>query len=160
MKSCKEKVSDLFQHKALYKTKKIKVICGISILLLLTLLAYSYLNPSYNKEHEATQEDIIKNEVIQKESPEAPFQEISQFDSIDVLGNVIVDGVNYLQVSTDMSNYTLDRCLGDVRDYPGSYQSLLKDLSGELYTVLEDHDILVVKLANDGVVVLKKTTDW
>lgn len=75
---------------------------------------------------------------------------------IDVIGMVKVEGVTYVQADINAEKYTIDTCLGDARDFDGTYQMPLNDLPTKLYTTKEDSDILIVKLSNGGIVVLKR----
>ena len=81
-------------------------------------------------------------------------------DICDILGMVVIDGITYIQVNTDIKTaeaYTLDNYLGIASDFEGTYKTHLDDIIGKLYTTKEDQNVLVVKLDNGGTVVLKKT---
>ena len=88
------------------------------------------------------------------EEPTPPSDTYNRSDVCHFLGNVIIDGVNYMQFSTDTDAYTPDICLGAASDYEGTYSNQLKDLAGKLYTTKEDPDILLV--IGEGIVALKK----
>ena len=104
-------------------------------------------HPSIEKEHTAKNEHKIS-------------QESNQYTSVDVIGAIFIDDVEYRQCFEDASNYTLDECLGDARTFEGSYKEHINDAPSYLYTTKEDSDVLIVKLTcNDGSVVLKKRSN-
>lgn len=96
---------------------------------------------------------------------DAPTQAESQGDTTapynpntmtgDIIGVVILDGVQYTQFDAGLKAeaFTLDTYLGPVSDYEGTYQHI-SGVTGKLYTVVEDENILVVKLSNGGTVAL------
>ncbi|MBR6501816.1 MAG: hypothetical protein IKT42_00060 [Clostridia bacterium] len=75
-------------------------------------------------------------------------------DTADVLGTVVVDGIQYMQMFVDAELFTADKYLGDAREFDGTYKSHINDITAELYTVKESNNVLVVKLGNGGTVVL------
>lgn len=75
--------------------------------------------------------------------------------NIDLLGVVVYNDNSYVQqTNLDASSFTADKCLGDARDYEGTYQIMAGDIETKLYTAKESEDILLVKLGNGGEVVL------
>lgn len=67
-------------------------------------------------------------------------------DFIDVIGMVKVNGVNYVQCSTNNKVYTPDEYLGNACDFEGTYQTYLSDIAAELYIAKEDPNVLMVEL--------------
>ena len=80
-------------------------------------------------------------------------------DTVDVLGTVVVDGIQYMQMFVDAELFTLDKYLGDAREFDGTYKTHINDITAELYTVKESDNVLVVKLGNGGTVVLGRVGD-
>lgn len=80
-------------------------------------------------------------------------------DIMDVLGVVIVNEIQYLQYSVDEALFTPDKYLGDARDFDGTYNSHINELSVALYTVKESKNVLLAKLSNGGTVVLGRCGD-
>ena len=77
-------------------------------------------------------------------------------DVDDAMGMIVKDGVTYLQIfGADEYNFTLDENIGYANDFEGYYR-YIKDVVGEVYTVKESPDVLVVKLSNGGTVVLAR----
>lgn len=72
----------------------------------------------------------------------------------DILGSVVVDGIHYMQYHTDENLFTTDICLGDARDFEGTYNSALNNIPAELYSVKESPNVLLVKLGNGATTVL------
>ena len=82
--------------------------------------------------------------------PEPDFEDIG-----DTLGMIYKDGMMYMQFSVYDDGFTLDENIGDASDFDGSYK-YIKDVTGEVYTVKESRDVLIVKLSNGGTVALAK----
>ena len=79
------------------------------------------------------------------------------FAPSDALGAVIIDGTEYVQDYSDYAieeTFTADKCLGDARDYNGTYKNGDGNISAEIYTVKESENVLLVKLGNGGEAVL------
>ncbi|MBQ8740557.1 MAG: hypothetical protein IJY79_03280 [Clostridia bacterium] len=78
-------------------------------------------------------------------------------DMVDIIGSVKVDGIQYLQCSTDATLFTADKYLGDAKDFEGSYKQFSNDfnsMANELYTVKESSNVMMIKLGNGGTVIL------
>ncbi|MBQ1388340.1 MAG: hypothetical protein IIY78_01805 [Clostridia bacterium] len=82
--------------------------------------------------------------------PEPGFEDVD-----DALGMIYKDGVMYLQFSVYDDGFTLDEYIGAASDFNGYYKNI-KDVTGEVYTVKESPDVLIVKLSNGGTVALAK----
>ena len=83
-------------------------------------------------------------------------------DLIDVIGMVKVDGISYVQCSTNTKLYTPDKYLGEAYDFEGTYQTHLSDVASGLYIAKEDPDVLMVELKHgeyvDYVILIKEET--
>ena len=73
----------------------------------------------------------------------------------DALGIMYKDGVMYIQFDVYDDGFTLDENIGAASDFNGYYKNI-KDVTGEVYTVKESPDVLIVKLSNGGTVALAK----
>ena len=83
--------------------------------------------------------------------PEPCFEDVG-----DALGMIYKDGVMYMQFSVYDDGFTLDENIGAASDFDGSYK-YIRDITGEVYTVKESRDVLIVKLSNGGTVALART---
>ncbi len=101
-------------------------------------------------------EDIYssKKEQVNENSYEA------NDESFDVIGLVKVNGINYVQCSTNTKVYTPDKYLGNASDYEGTYQTNFSDIAGGLYMTKEDPNVLMVEIKRgeytDYVVLIKE----
>ena len=95
-------------------------------------------------------EDIEDNQ----SDPDGSFGGAVDNDTADVIGLVVIDGIQYVQFSVEETLFTPDKYIGDARDFDGTYKSHINDITAELYTVKESKDVLIVKLGNGGTVVL------
>ena len=82
--------------------------------------------------------------------PESGFEDVD-----DALGMIYKDGLMYMQFSVYDDGFTLDENIGAASDFDGTYK-YLEDVTGEVYTVKESPDVLIVKLSNGGTVALAK----
>lgn len=80
--------------------------------------------------------------------------------SSDSLGWIVYEGRIYLQIG-DISNIQLNKYLGCASEFQGSYQrqpskpyNPSEDVDGELYSVLDNPDLIFIKLDNGGYVIL------
>ncbi len=83
-------------------------------------------------------------------APEHSFEYVH-----DALGMMYYNGVIYMQFSVYDDGFTLDKNIGAASDFDGYYK-YIKDVTGEVYTVKESPDVLIVKLSNGGTVALAK----
>ena len=74
-------------------------------------------------------------------------------DVAEFVGMVQIEGVSYVQCSSIHEVYTPDEYLGDAEDFNGTYQL---ENSGDLYTVKEDVDVLMVKFDDGEIAILVK----
>ncbi len=65
---------------------------------------------------------------------------------VDVIGMVKVNGINYVQCSTNTKVYTPDEYLGNAYDFEGTYQTYFSDSTAGLYIAKEDPNVLMVEL--------------
>ena len=83
-------------------------------------------------------------------------------DMIDVIGMVKVNGISYVQCSTNTKLYTPDKYLGEAYDFEGTYQTYLSDVASGLYIAKEDPNVLMVELKHgeyvDYVILVKEET--
>ena len=82
--------------------------------------------------------------------PESGFEDVD-----DALGMIYKDGLMYMQFSVYDDGFTLEENIGAASDFDGTYK-YLEDVTGEVYTVKESPDVLIVKLSNGGTVALAK----
>lgn len=88
----------------------------------------------------------------------------SDFPSDDFcrwLGEIVINGKNYIQTDSDPYAYTASQYLGTASDFEGQYDSPYEhkwcDLSDtdEIYTVSESEDILLVKHQDGSIMLLQ-----
>ena len=107
-------------------------------------------NNDTETESSQTVSAVGDEDVYEDFEPEPGFEAVD-----DALGNIYKDGLLYLQFSVYDDGFTLDEHIGAVSDFEGYYQNI-KDVTGEVYTVKETPDVLIVKLSNGGTVALAK----
>lgn len=90
--------------------------------------------------------DFEKEQVSSRNSNSTSEINSQSNDLIDVIGTVKVDGVSYVQCSTDTKVYTPGEYLGNAYDFEGTYQMYLSDIAKGLYITKEDPNVLMVEL--------------
>ncbi|NLL63124.1 MAG: hypothetical protein GX241_02600 [Ruminococcaceae bacterium] len=113
---------------------------------------------SGNKKSQISSEDSsVSDGKVSNKDTEGKDNTIST-DIVDVSGLVTVDGVTYEQFFPEKDIYTPNTCLGDARDFPGTYQrnryGYKSDVEAKLYTTKEDENVLIVKFEGGGIVFL------
>lgn len=75
----------------------------------------------------------------------------------DKIGIIVVGGEKYIQVGTGADHgYTLAEKLGTASSFEGTYKSGDLYVDGDVYSVYEDENVLVIVLNNGGEVILEK----
>ncbi len=108
-------------------------------------------NNENNIDPETTSSQTVSN--ADEEEDTAPERGFGYVD--DTLGMIYKDGVMYMQFSVYDNGFTLDEYIGAASDFDGTYK-YIEDVTGEVYTVKESPDVLIVKMSNGGTVVLAK----
>ena len=79
----------------------------------------------------------------------------SETTFIDQIGTIIKDGREYRQIfSGNNDSYTKKECIGRASEFDGTYSGT-PDVDGDVYTVNEADDVLMINLDNGGIVYLK-----
>ena len=79
----------------------------------------------------------------------------SETTFIDQIGMIIKDGREYRQIFSDNTDsYTKKDCIGRASEFDGTYSGT-PDVDGDVYTVNEAEDVLVIHLDNGGMVYLR-----
>ncbi|MBQ5563950.1 MAG: hypothetical protein IIT39_11250, partial [Clostridia bacterium] len=81
--------------------------------------------------------------------PEPGFEDVD-----DALGYIYKDGVMYMQFSVYDDGFTLDEYIGAASDFDGTYK-YIKDVTGEVYTVKESPDVLIVIVSDKIISTIK-----
>ena len=115
----------------------------------LSSAADSTPNHESNNDTESSQNISTAND-DEDTAPERGFGYVD-----DTLGMIYKDGVMYMQFSVYDEGFALDENIGAASDFDGTYK-YLEDVTGEVYTVKESRDVLIVKLSNGGTVALAK----
>ena len=115
----------------------------------LSSAADSTPNHESNNDTESSQNISTAND-DEDTAPERGFGYVD-----DTLGMIYKDGVMYMQFSVYDDGFTLDEYIGAASDFDGTYK-YIEDVTGEVYTVKESPDVLIVKLSNGGTVALAK----
>ena len=107
--------------------------------------------------HESNNDtETASSQTVSTADEEENFDPESGFEDVDdALGMIYKDGLMYMQFSVYDDGFTLDENIGAASDFDGTYK-YLEDVTGEVYTVKESPDVLIVKLSNGGTVVLAK----
>lgn len=99
------------------------------------------------------------NHIVSKELQEQIDRLESQ--SSDSLGWIVYGEKIYLQIDIDISTINPNKYLGCASEFQGFYrkqqlesQNLSNKIDGELYSVLDNPDLIFVKLDNGGIVIL------
>lgn len=74
--------------------------------------------------------------------PTDPTQNL--FDPCEHIPSVTLEGADYLQFSSYDGTYTPGQCLGDLRDFEGTYGTFWPEVTGKLFVSNEDPDVLVL----------------
>lgn len=106
-------------------------------------------NADKDAQTESTQ-SIIESDEEENFDPEPGFE-----DTGDALGMIYKDGVMYMQFSVYDDGFTLDENIGAASEFDGTYK-YIRDVTGDVYTVKESRDVLIVKLSNGGTVALAR----
>ena len=107
--------------------------------------------------HESNNDtETASSQTVSTADEEENFDPESGFEDVDdALGMIYKDGLMYMQFSVYDDGFTLDENIGAASDFDGTYK-YLEDVTGEVYTVKESPDVLIVKLSNGGTVALAK----
>ena len=107
--------------------------------------------------HESNNDtETASSQTVSTADEEENFDPESGFEDVDdALGMIYKDGLMYMQFSVYDDGFTLDENIGAASDFDGTYK-YLEDVTGEVYTVKESPDVLIVKLSNGGAVALAK----
>ena len=88
---------------------------------------------------------------------------INNGGTADSLGRLSISGVNYIQIGTanEAVGYTKKAYLGKAADFSDLYKKLADEdgIDGDVYSVNESPDILLIYLSNEGIVVLSSYVD-
>ena len=114
-------------------------------------VADSIPNHESNNDTETASSQTVSN--ADEEEDTAPERGFGYVD--DTLGMIYKDSVMYMQFSVYDDGFTLDESIGAASDFDGTYK-YIEDVTGEVYTVKESPDVLIVKLSNGGTVALAK----
>lgn len=108
-----------------------------------------------NKDTERTSSQTLST-AKDEETPDPSLYSEHSFEYVeDALGIMYVDDVMYIQFDVYDDGFTLDENIGAASNFNGYYKNI-KDVTGEVYTVKESPDVLIVKLSNGGTVALAK----
>ena len=84
-------------------------------------------------------------------------------NTADSLGRLSISGANYIQIGTanEAVGYTKKAYLGKAADFSDLYKKLADEdgIDGDVYSVNESSDILLIYLSNEGIVVLSSYVD-
>jgi len=88
---------------------------------------------------------------------------IYQGGTADSLGRLSISGANYIQIGTanEAVGYTKKEYLGKASEFSDLYRKFADEdgIDGDVYSVNESPDILLIYLSNEGVVVLSSETN-
>ncbi|MBQ8267394.1 MAG: hypothetical protein IJZ21_03310, partial [Clostridia bacterium] len=110
-------------------------------------------------EHSKGQKDPFASAAHSTSSSDVVGNGIVGNDIADIIGTVIVNGIQYQQLSLDEDLFTANKYLGDARDFDGTYKSHINEMPVELYTTKESENVLIAKLSNGGTVVMGRCGD-
>lgn len=184
MKSCDEMVKNLFERRDDYAKKQksrkkilTRAVTSVAALCLVLAVSIGVLQGNIFKDSVKEPENDIKNEQVTSNTPSEESGDGREEknenllpSTADVIGLVVVDGVTYIQDTfADPDSYVIDRFIGNVDEYEGSYNPSVEtkeklpevidniiNITGELYTVKDDSDVLIAKFSNGGTIILRK----
>lgn len=169
MKNYDETINNVFERIDEYKLKqkqKRKVITQVAIPALSVCVAvaigvFAVKGDIFKSKPHVTLDDstvIGEKDYITPDDTQPDIMQIpGENDTNDMIGSVKVDGVQYLQCSTDATLFTADKYLGDAKDFEGSYKQFsdnFTNMTNKLYTVKESPNVMMIKLGNGGTVIL------
>lgn len=169
MKNYDETINYVFERINLYKQKqkqKRKIITQVAIPALSVCVAvaigiFAIKGDIFKSKPPVTLDDstvIGEKDYITPNDNQPDIMQIpGENDTNDIIGSVKVDGVQYLQCSTDDTLFTADKYLGDAKDFEGSYKQFsgnFTNMTTKLYTVKESPNVMMIKLGNGGTVIL------
>lgn len=183
MKSCDEMVKNLLERRDDYDKKQksrkkilTRAVTTVAALCLVLVASIGVLRGNNLKDSVKEPENDIKNEQVVSNTPPQESGDTGEEKSenllpstADIIGLVVVDGVTYIQDQTfaDPDSYEIDRFIGNVDEYEGSYNlpdemkekfymEKIDNITGKLYTVKDDSDVLIAKFSNGGTIILRK----
>ncbi|MBQ9905882.1 MAG: hypothetical protein IJM46_03835 [Oscillospiraceae bacterium] len=184
MKTCDEMIRDVHiriaEYEAQQKRKKVRLFMTaaavVPVIALGVIGAGLLYRGRFSQMHgmttgsTAAEIEIVTQETVSQSEAESAETSLSELnpnndssainpddhfsESADRLGDAVIDGWYYLQISSGAGEYSPDRYLGKGSDFEGYYADL--DISAEFYTAKESEDVVVVLLGNGGQVNLQR----
>lgn len=169
MKNYDETINNVFERIDQYKLKQKQkrkfitqvAIPALSVCVAVAIGVFAVKGDIFKSKPHVTLDDstvIGEKDYITPDDTQPDIMQIpGENDTNDMIGSVKVDGVQYLQCSTDATLFTADKYLGDAKDFEGSYKQFsdnFTNMTNKLYTVKESPNVMMIKLGNGGTVIL------
>ena len=181
MKSSDEMINSLYERRDNYLTERknrnkaiMKTATALGCVCLVALLGVGALGLGWFRAADTSNTSevtgIINNgttNIVENNTPDDRETDASGGiyggNTADSLGRLSISGANYIQIGTanEAKGYTKKEYLGKASDFSGLYKNLAaKDgIDGDVYSVNESPDILLIYLSNEGIVVLSSYVD-
>ena len=185
MKSSDEMINSLYERRDNYLTERknrnktiMKTATALSCVCLVVLLGVGVFGLGWFRPAETAKTvgeeyvtDIIvfdgSTNVIENNTSDDGEKDASggiyEGNTADSLGRLSISGANYIQIGTanEAVGYTKKAYLGKAADFSDLYKKLADEdgIDGDVYSVNESSDILLIYLSNEGIVVLSSYVD-
>lgn len=156
MKNCNEMVSCLFERREQYRKEqraRRKKIAFTALPAFGICLALFGIGRMQGGMASPETREPLPQKTLDSIFSQTEERELETKDAIEFAGTVQVEGVKYVQCSSIHEVYTPDEYLGDAEDFDGTFSL---ENSGDLYTVKEDVDVLMVKFDDGEIAILVK----
>lgn len=130
-----------------------KVIMPICCFCLVALFGIGFWQVGFFKNPAPS--ELIDSTIVGDKDYVSPEKNSESSNLVETMGMIKVNGVNYVQCSTNTKTYTPDKYLGKTSDFEGTYQkgSYITNISDipedNIYYAKEDPNVLIVPV-KDG----------
>ena len=129
-----------------------KIIVPVCCFCLVALLGIGFWQGGFFKNSTST--ELTDSAIIGDKDYIPPETDSQSGNLVNAIGTVKVNGVKYVQCSTNTKVYTPDEYLGKASDFEGTYQEgtfqiPMSDIAeGSIYFAKEDSNVLMVSVKN------------